>query len=209
MKDELNPVAAVVKDTPQNRAVWADWLAGTPGAVIALLWGFAEGTLFFVVPDVIISLAAIVRPRTAWRHVAAAIVGAVLGGAVLFSWSVRDPQTATQAIAHVPFVRRRMLDDVHSEYIQRGMTALFLGPLFGTPYKIYAVEAPEFEREPAFLLATAPARGERFLLVWAAFGWAGVPLRRRLRHTDAQLALVCAVFWVLLYSCYWGMILLR
>ena len=209
MKDEPKPVATVEAAAPENRTAWADWLAGTPGTVIALLWGFAEGTLFFVVPDVVISLAAILRPRSAWRHVAAAIVGAVLGGAVLFSWSVRDPHGAIEAVARVPFVRQRMLDEVHTGYTQRGMVALFLGPLFGTPYKIYAVEAPKFERESAFLLATAPARGERFLLVWGAFGWAGVLLRRRLRHTDAQLAIVCIGFWVVLYSCYWGMILLR
>ena len=60
---------------------WVDRLIGLPGITLAFFWGFAEGTLFFVVPDVVISLVAIVRPRSAWRHVVAAIAGALLGGA--------------------------------------------------------------------------------------------------------------------------------
>ena len=30
---------------------WAHWIEHWPGTAVALLWGFAEATLFFIVPD--------------------------------------------------------------------------------------------------------------------------------------------------------------
>ena len=127
----------------------------------------------------------------------------------MFNWSAGNSRAAHDAVARVPFVRARMFAEVRSSYQAHGLGALFLGPAKGTPYKIYAVEAPEFLGRTTFLLGTIPARGERFLLVWAAFGIAGVRLRRSLQWTGRQLTLTCACFWVILYSCYWGMIVLR
>ena len=71
----------------------------------------------------------------------------------------------------------------------RGPRAIFLGPPSGIPYKIYAVEAPEFVDIRVFLGWTAPARAERFLIVWAGFGIAGTFLRRSSRWTTSQLAI--------------------
>jgi len=44
---------------------WVPWLLGRPGIALAFLWGLAEGTLFLVVPDVLLSLAAMLGPRRA------------------------------------------------------------------------------------------------------------------------------------------------
>jgi membrane protein YqaA with SNARE-associated domain len=188
---------------------WVGWLDGMPGVVLAFFWGLAEGTFFFVVPDVMISLAALLRPGRAWRHLVSAIVGAVLGGALLFNWSVQSPASARGAVARVPFVTAQMFERVHASYQAHGMGAVFRGPLTGTPYKIYAVEAPEFQGRTAFLLATVPARGERFLVVWIVFGVAGTPLRRYFGRTASQLALRHGIFWVVFYAFYWSRIAFR
>ena len=188
---------------------WVDRLDGMPGVALAFFWGLAEGTFFFVVPDVVISLAALLRPGRAWRHVVAAIAGAVLGGALLFNWSTQNPAGAREAVAHVPFVTAPMFERVHESYQAHGLGAVFRGPLTGTPYKIYAVEAPEFVSRTTFLLGTVPARGERFLVVWIVFGVAGVVLRRYLGWTASQLALRHAAFWVLFYAFYWSRIAFR
>jgi membrane protein YqaA with SNARE-associated domain len=193
----------------RSQPAWVNALTGMPGLALAFLWGLAEGTFFFVVPDVPISLAAILNPRRAWRHILAAIVGSVIGGMLLFSWSSRDPRGAQDAVARVPFVTSGMFAEVHASYRAHGLGALFLGPLFGTPYKIYAVEAPGFLGWKAFMLATAPARGERFLVVWAGFGVVGTLLRRFRGRTAPQLALLNGSFWVVLYAVYWGMIVFR
>ena len=180
-----------------------------PGVALAFLWGIAEGTLFFVVPDVVISLAALLRPRTAWRHIIAATVGSVIAGMILFNWSSNNLQGAHDAVARVPFVTAGMFAHVQKSYRAHGLGAVFLGPLLGTPYKIYAVEAPQFLSRAAFLWGTVPARGERFLLIWGAFGLAGSLLRRFHRGTVSQLTLFHGSFWVLLYAFYWGGIVLR
>lgn len=208
--NHANGAVSLIDPAAVNRQPrWVDRLDGMPGVVLAFVWGLAEGTFFFVVPDVVISLAALVRPRRAWRHVLAAIAGAVLGGALLFNWAAQNPSSAQEAVARVPFVTSQMFTHVHESYRVHGMGAVFRGPLTGTPYKIYAVQAPEFQGRTAFLLATIPARGERFLVVWAAFGVAGAALRRYFGRTASQLALRHAAFWILFYAFYWSRIAFR
>lgn len=186
----------------RQRQPWADVIADSAGVGCALLWGFAEGTLFFIVPDVLISLVALVRPRHAWRHILMAVTGAAIAGAILFGWSSRNPQNAHKAIARVPLVTPQMFARVDQSYRSQGLTAVFLGPLSGIPYKIYAVEAPRFLREAAFLSVTVPARAERFVLIWALFALAGLLFRKGFKCSDSQLAAghVCA--WLLIYASY-------
>jgi membrane protein YqaA with SNARE-associated domain len=188
---------------------WVSRMAGAPGIALALVWGFAESTLFFVVPDVPISLAAALAPRRAWRHIVAAVVGSVLGGLLMFNWAARDAAGARAAVERVPFVTAAMMAKARASYQAHGLGAVFLGPLGGIPYKIYAVEAPAFVSRSAFLWSTAPARGYRFLVVWGFFGLGGSQLRRRLGRTDAQVAARVAIFWLALYCFYWGLIVLR
>jgi membrane protein YqaA with SNARE-associated domain len=188
---------------------WVDWVDGTPGVALAFLWGLAEGTFFFVVPDVVISLAAILRPRRAWRHVVAAVTGSLLAGALMFGWAARNVEAAREGVGHVPFVRGEMFLKVDSSYEGHGLGAVFRGPLTGIPYKIYAVEAPEFVGRGGFLVSTVPARGYRFVLVWIAFGVAGTMLRRYLGRTASRLVVWHGVFWVVLYAVYWGRIAFR
>jgi membrane protein YqaA with SNARE-associated domain len=195
--------------SPTNQPAWSARISGTPGIVLAFLWGFAEGTFFFVVPDVAISLAALLSPRRAWRHVLAAIAGALFAGALLFTWSSRNPQSAHNAVAHVPFVTAKMFAQVHLGYQTHGVTALLLGPLAGIPYKIYAVEAPPFLSAATFLANTIPARGERFLLVWLVFSIIGVVLRKYRDWTAPNLAILHGSFWILFYVFYWSTIASR
>jgi membrane protein YqaA with SNARE-associated domain len=184
-------------------------LTGPPGILAAFLWGFAEATLFFVVPDVLLSLAALFAFRRAWRHLLAAIAGAVLGGAILYTWSAHSPTSAQQTVAHVPFVTARMIAKVHTGYEQHPIRALLLGPLSGIPYKLYAVQAPTYLSASTFLAATIPARGERFLIVWLVFGALGTWLRRFPALTQQRLVIFHATAWVIFYMFYWGRILLH
>lgn len=193
----------------KRQGSWARALAGAPGVILTLVWGFAEGTFFFVVPDVAISLVAMVETRRAWRHILAAVTGAVIAGMLFFDWSSRDPQAAGHAVRRVPFVTARMFRQADEGYRAHGVGAVFLGPLSGIPYKIYAVEAPRFLRRAVFLACTIPARAERFLIVWAGFGFAGSLLRTSWRWSASQVAALHGSFWFLFYAFYWGVIAFR
>ncbi len=194
--------------SPNDQPAWVRRISGVPGVLLAFAWGLAEGTFFFVVPDVAISLAALLDPRRAWRHILAAVAGAVCGGALLYTWAAHDPSAAHKAVAQVPFVTANMMAKARASYAIHPLAAVFLGPLSGIPYKIYAIEAPQFLGRVTFLAATIPARAERFLLVWLFFGCVGTALRRYGRATPSQLTILYGFLWVAFYAFYWGRIAL-
>jgi len=123
----------------------------------------------------------------------------------MFLWAAHDARDAVGAVGRVPFVTHAMIQHVADSYQRRGFVALLLGPFSGTPYKIYAVEAPLFQGLTGFLLATIPARGERFLLVLLASAALGA-LLRRIGRPEARIAIWHAAIWIVFYSLYWGRI---
>jgi len=179
-------------------------MLGWPGIALAFLWGLAEGTLFFVVPDVLLSLAAMFAPRRALRHVAAATAGAVVAGAIMFSWSEMAPMRARGVVLAVPFVRASMFNTVGEGYFRDGTWAVFKGPALGIPYKIYAIEAPRYVKKLPFLAASIPARVWRFVAVWLLFAVGGVVLRKAMPVRAQVLAAVHALVWIAFYAYYWA-----
>jgi membrane protein YqaA with SNARE-associated domain len=193
--------------SPSRRLCWQDSLAGRPGIIAAFLWGLAEATFFFVIPDVLLSFVAILDwPRT-WKHVLAAIAGALLGGVLLFHWASVDSAGARAAVTHVPFIRERMFRKVSGGFRRQGWLSMLLGSVSGIPYKLYAVEAPRFTSPLGFLLVTPPARAARFLLVWAGFGTVASWLRKRRGWPFSRLVKMHAALWIASYAFYWGRIL--
>jgi len=197
------PTTSSVSSIPR----WQQALISFPGILISGLWGFAEATFFFVIPDVFLSLIAVLQwPRT-WKHVLSAVAGAVLGGAFLFHLAAADQQKARAAVIRVPFIREHMLAKVDDGLRNEGWYALFWGSIEGIPYKLYAVEAPRFTLETRFLLATPPARAVRFFLVWSCFGLVSGWLRTRFALRISHLLPIYSLVWIVVYALYWGRIL--
>ena len=171
-----------------------------PGTVLAFLWGFAEGTLFFILPDVPLSLVALFRPRRALLHMAAIVAGAVLAVAMMFTWSDHS-RGARAAVAHVPAVSSGMFERADHDFKQYGIWGASLGPLRGIPFKVYAVEAPAHWALWPFLLVTIPARLWRLVVVWLGFAATGALLRKLGRAGLASA--LHAVFWIVTYAIYW------
>jgi membrane protein YqaA with SNARE-associated domain len=190
-------------------SAWARWFAGRPGIGIAFLWGLAEATFFFVIPDVFLSFVAIFGGRRTWLHILAAIAGALAGGALMFEWAQSNPDQAHRAVARVPFIREKMFESVDNGLRTHGLPAVFLGSIAGIPYKLYAVEAPKFSTARDFLLATPPARAPRFLAVWLVFGGVAAWLRKRGNWQGPRLVRLHAAVWMVLYAFYWASIVFR
>lgn len=171
--------------------------------LLAALWGAAEASLFFVVPDVVIGYVAL---RRGWRlglaAAAGAALGAVLGGAVIYLWSAQSPR-ALAAVEAVPAVSRSMVETARSEIRRDGwLPAALRGPLTSTPYKVYAALAPEARVSlPAMAAATLPARLPRFLL--AALGMAAVGALLRHRISPRTLIALYASAWAAFYVAFW------
>jgi membrane protein YqaA with SNARE-associated domain len=186
---------------------WARAFLGPKGLAIAFLWGLAEGTFFFVVPDVFLSLVAILDLRSTWKHVVCAVLGATLGGAILFQWAQQDTAAAHAAVEHVPFVRESMFARVDQGLRSHGLLDVAVGSMSGIPYKLYAVEAPRYFGAATFLLATPPARGLRFCIVWFTFGAVAAWLRKSRGPPTARQLKIYAGVWFAVYALYWGRIL--
>jgi membrane protein YqaA with SNARE-associated domain len=168
---------------------------------IGALWGFGEATLFFIVPDVYITLLAIQGTSIALIGSAAAVAGALVGGAIMFRWGGTDPVGAQSVMQRLPAIDAGEIAKVTESMGKGGLGVVFLGPLRGTPYKIYAVEAGQRELSlPAFLLISVPARGVRFVLAALLASWlAGGPLSGW--ATSNQVWAVIG-FWVVFYAFY-------
>ena len=140
--------------------------------IAAALWGFAEATFFFLVPDVILSAIALYDWRLALLACLAGVVGALAGGALMYRQGRRSYRPAQAFLLRLPGIAPPMLTRVREEVTHRRFLAVLTGPLSGTPYKTYAVEAGRQGLPLAgFLLTTIPARLMRFVLVTALAAW--------------------------------------
>ncbi|MBW3634585.1 MAG: hypothetical protein KY456_16320 [Chloroflexi bacterium] len=175
-------------------------------AVIALGWGFAEATFFFVVPDVWIGLLALFSWRAGLRAVAWAVIGALVGGALMYGVGARlDRDHSARLLDAVPAISPWMVERVEEEMRERGPASMVLGPLGGVPYKIYARTAGVQEQSlGAVLLWTIPARGARFVLVAAVAALYGWLVRRMTRRMGWLLGPYLFAWGVFYASYFWA-----
>jgi membrane protein YqaA with SNARE-associated domain len=178
---------------------WHDWLLQDSWS--ACYWGIGEATLFFIVPDVYLTFLAVQGAPVAWVGCVAAVAGALVGGAIMYRWGARDAVGAQAVLKRLPAIDDVEVARVHQRVESSGFGSIFLGPLFGTPYKIYAVEAGSRGMSfAAFLLVTVPARGVRFAAATSIALWlVGGPL---VEWTGGSQMTLAAAFWIVLYSVY-------
>jgi hypothetical protein len=172
-------------------------------APLGFLWGVAEGSVFFVVPDVAVSFVALFSIRRCLSCSLAAALGAAVAGAGLYLTATLRPDAAFAIVHAVPFVTARMLSSAPLDWDHYGLWALFKGAVSGVPYKVYAISAPQRSGFLAFALATIPARLFRFVAVGLGAAFAARALPRRLRDDPTRLVAVHAACWSVFYACYW------
>ncbi|HET7563152.1 MAG TPA: hypothetical protein VFJ87_12310 [Rhodanobacteraceae bacterium] len=172
-------------------------------AVTALAWGFAEATLFFIVPDVFITWVALRSRRRALVCCALVVAAAMLGGALMYVWSLHDPAAQRAMLLKVPAIDAGLIDRAHAELQRWGGFGLVLGGFSGVPYKLYAAQAAAAGLSPPVLLAwTVLARGLRFVLV--ALLANGVATWLRPRVGGRLVAGIWLLAWVTMYAFYWS-----
>ena len=148
--------------------------AGRRESRVAAAWGFAEATLFFLVPDVYLTRLALRDGRGALLASVAATGGALLGGALLWVWTAADAGAALAVLERVPAVSTGMLARVRDELLASGWLAVLLGPTRGTPYKLYAATSATLGMGlGGLLLVTVPARLVRFAALALLAAWLG------------------------------------
>ncbi len=170
-------------------------------SVGAALWGFAEATVFFVVPDVLLTFLALDRTRRALSACIYVTAGALVGGALMYVWAAGDPAGAAATVDAVPAVSAGMIERVGHDLERRGLAGLLVGAFTGTPYKVFAVRAPDVGIGAVpFLVSSIPARLSRFLLVSLVAGWISARIGSRWR--PERKAAVLAGLWLVFYAAY-------
>lgn len=171
---------------------------------VAALWGLAEATLFFIVPDVWISLVAMRRGWKAGLLAAClACIGALIGGTVMYLWGARDADAARHALDMVPAISTAMIWTTGYELNHSGLTSMILGAFTGVPFKIYAVEAGAVGTGlSAFLGMAVIARLTRFVF-GALIAAAAANVLRRF-YGERTILLLLAAFWIIFYAWYFA-----
>lgn len=170
---------------------------------LAVFWGLAEATVFIIVPDVLLSWIALRSRKRALIACLWVTGGALVGGCVLWFVGRHNPEPARALFSALPAINDGMIENVRSQLHTSGLKALFLGPLSGTPYKIYALEAASIGHGLGiFLLISLPARLIRFLLVSLVAGGIATVLRQRM--SLHHLRILHVLLWVALYSWYFS-----
>ncbi len=166
---------------------------------IALAWGLAEATLFFVIPDVLLTWVAIRRGAgRALRLAGWATAGAAVGGLLMWAWGAG----AAPAMQRLPAIDAALVADARAAVAADGNAALVAGAFTGVPYKLYASAAGALGEHPAALAAwTVIGRASRFVL--AIVLAAGIGRLLALRLSGRSIAWIWAAFWATTYATYW------
>ena len=167
--------------------------------IAAFFWGVAEATLFFIVPDVILSYIGLRHgPRAAAIASVYAACGAAVGGAIMFAWSANAADAARRAVLGVGAISEDMGARAEQATAANWFVATLTGPLTNTPFKLFAILAPHAGAAlPVFALAAIAARLPRFLIVSIGIALLSRFLSRWL--SERQLIWVLIGAWLLFY----------
>jgi hypothetical protein len=166
---------------------------------LAVVWGLLEATLFFIVPDVLLSLVAVQKPGNALKLSLWVVAGSLVGGALMYGWGLHNPEQALAAVDRVPAISASMVDGVATDLERQGLVATVWGAWRGVPYKVYAAQASSVGFGlGAFLMITVPARLLRFLAIIALARF----LARSMPNawTPAQRRRCLAALWMIFYT---------
>ena len=171
--------------------------------VLVFIWGLAEATFFFIIPDVILTFIAIHGFTIGFTSSLYALAGAMIGGVIMYVWSYKQRTTAMRFVESIPSIQGKMMKDVECSLKQNGLIAMILGPIRGIPYKVYAIYAPYTGIGMIkFLIASIPARFIRFFLTSMLAWFLSVVL-----FPDLIMWLkyaVWAVAWIIVYVIYFS-----
>jgi len=173
---------------------------------VGALWGLAEATVFFLVPDILITASALFSPKRSFAQMIAVLIGSLLGGALLYTAADAHPEEAKNLVLNVPFIRAHTLEEAERQLQDRGLWAMCLGSLTGIPYKTYAVSAPRHARFEIFMLLSVPARLLRLVLTWSVASLLGMAFRSQIQASPSAALGLLAVCWIGFYTYYWSVV---
>lgn len=173
---------------------------------IGALWGLAEASVFFLVPDILITASALFSPRRSFSQMMAILIGALLGGALMYTAADKYPDATKDVVLSVPFVKIHTFDEAERQLQDHGLWAMCLGSFSGIPYKTYAVNAPRHAPFELFVAMSVPARLLRFVATWGLTSLLGLLFRRQIQTSPLVALGLLGLCWIGFYTYYWSVV---
>ncbi len=175
--------------------------------IVSFVWGFAEATIFFIVPDVWLTFIAVKYGfKRALTGLVFAVVGALLGGVVMYCVGRFTSINAYAFFDRIPGISPQLIDTAYGQIERHQILALFPGLFRGIPYKIYATRLGQAGANfVTMIIVSIFARGLRFLGVVALAYYAGKALRKisKIKNIDIILLILSwLAFYIIYYICH-------
>ena len=170
--------------------------------IVALIWGGVEAILFFIAPDVWISVVAVYRGTRAGLEACKwAAAGALVGGAIMYQWAHADAVAVFALLQRLPGIDAGVIAGVRDSLESSGLVAMLAGTFSGVPYKIYAALSGDIGLNFFYFLGLSlPARLLRFALIAGIVGGINHRYGRTLTRTRAVLTVLG--LWAVFYGFY-------
>ena len=195
----------VAKQNPVTLYARAERHSASNGSlIVAFLWGLAEATIFFIVPDLYLGFVTLFHWRRGLLATFVAVVGAMAGGMVMYALAAANGAAINELLVRIPLISPDLVRTVAGQMEGSGLLAMVSGPLEAIPYKIYATQAGQ-QHLPfiPFLFLTILARLERLLPVALASAVCGTVFKRFIQRHTALVVSAYGLLWVGVYVLYY------
>ena len=170
--------------------------AGWPTVAVIAAWGFGEGIVLPVVPDVLLYVLAVAAPRRAAPLFAWAVLGAMVGSLVFSAVTLSEPANGRGIVLSVPGVTEQTLKKAEAA-VGGGdpLAMVHLGP--GIPLKVYTVAWWEGTGTPSgYVVAVVANRLVRIGPGVLLFALIGLLAPAFVRRRERLLIGAYVLFWV-------------
>ena len=161
----------------------------TAGLVTMALWAFGEAMAWPLLPEFALVILGLAAPRQMARLTLVAAAASLAGGATMYllaAHGVTLPAPLTTPLMH---------ETAAAQVAAHGSGAVAGQPMSGIPYKVYGAATGQAHAGLVpFLVASAPARGLRIVIVGALTALVGVAIMRWRRCYPYLIALFVTVF---------------
>ncbi|MEX2616916.1 MAG: YqaA family protein [Alphaproteobacteria bacterium] len=177
-----------------------DWTMDLAARPHAMFWlfviAFAESSFFPIPPDVLIIPMVLAAPTRAWRIVAVATAGSVLGGLAGYGIGYFLFETVGQVILDF-YGYAAKFERFQDWYREWGGWIVFAGGFSPVPYKVITIASGSVNLDlTTFTVVSVISRGGRFLLVAVLLWKFGAPIRAFIERWLGPLTLAFVVLLV-------------
>jgi len=169
--------------------------------LISFLWSLFEATFFFIIPDVWLSFASLESLKNGFKNLGFALLGALIGGAIMYILGSYNIISVARFLEFVPDINSHRLLEVEEILKKEGLTAIFMGPIKGIPYKIYAAYSGALALNfMLFILISIPARAMRFVMTVVITNLVSKIILKKVSLRNKKIILL--LIWITLYTLY-------